>query len=61
MGTVGPSPTLGGLVDLDALDNEVTGVEALAVGVGLGVLEQVGKELGGLLRPAGLADTPLLA
>lgn len=61
MGTVGASPALGSLVDLDAADDQVTGVEALGVGVGLGVLEQVGEEAGGLLGPAGLADTPLLA
>ena len=59
--TVGASPSLGGLVDLDVLDNKVTGVETLGVSVGLGVLEEVGEEVGGLGGPAGLADTPLLA
>jgi len=61
VGTVSASPLLGGLVDLDVLDDEVAGVEALGVGVGLGVLEQTEKELGGLDWPAGLGDTELLA
>ena len=59
--TVGASPSLGGLVDLDVLDNEVTGVETLGVGVGLSVLEEVGEERGGLDGPASLADAPLVA
>lgn len=61
MGTVGASPSLGGLVDLDVLDNKGTGVETLGVSVGLGVLDEVGEELSGLDGPAGAADTPLLA
>jgi hypothetical protein len=61
VGTVGASPTLGGLVDLDVLDNKGTGVETLGVSVGLGVLEEVGEEVSGLDGPAGAADTPLLA
>lgn len=61
MGTVGASPSLRSLVDLDVLDNEVGGVETLAVGVGLGVLEEVNEEVGRLNGPAGLADTPLLS
>ena len=59
--TVGASPSLGGLVDLDVLDNKATGVETLGVGVGLGVLEEVREESGRLDGPAGLANTPLLA
>lgn len=61
MSTVGTSPTLGGLVDLDVLDDEVAGVETLGVGVGLSVLEEVKEELGGLDGPAGLGDTERLA
>lgn len=61
MGTVCASPLLGGLVDLDVLDDEVAGVEALGVGVGLGVLEEAEKELGGLDGPAGLGDAEGLA
>jgi len=58
--TVGASPSLGGLVDLDVLDDEVAGVETLGVSVGLGVLQEADEELGGLDGPAGLGDTPLL-
>jgi len=61
MGTVCASPLLGGLVDLDVLDDQVASIETLGVGVGLGVLEQTEKELGGLDGPAGLGDTELLA
>ena len=61
MGTVCASPLLGGLVDLDVLDDQVASIETFGVGVGLGVLEQTEKELGGLDGPAGLGDTELLA
>ena len=61
MGTVCASPLLGGLVDLDVLDDQVASIETLGVGVGLSVLEQTEKELGGLDGPAGLGDTELLA
>ena len=61
MGTVCASPLLWGLVDLDVLDDQVAGIETLGVGVGLSVLEQTEKELGGLDGPAGLGDTELLA
>lgn len=59
--TVGASAALGGLVDLDVLDNEVASVKTLGVGVGLSVLQEVDEELGGLLGPASLANTELLA
>ena len=61
MGTVCASPLLGGLVDLDVLDDQVASIETLGVGVGLSVLEQTEKELGGLDGPAGLGDAELLA
>lgn len=61
VGTVCPAALLGGLVDLDVLDNQGTGVEALGIGVGLGVAEEAEKELGRLDGPAGLGDTELLA
>lgn len=61
VGTVSAAAVLGGLVDLDALDNQGAGVETLAVSVGLGVLEQVDDVLSGLDGPAGLGDTELLA
>lgn len=59
--TVCASPLLRRLVDLDVLDDQVAGVEALGIGVGLGVLEQAEQELGRLDGPAGLADAELLA
>lgn len=61
MSTVSAAATLGGLVDLDALDDQSAGVETLAVGVGLSVLEQIDDVLSGLDGPAGLGDTELLA
>lgn len=59
--TVSAAATLGGLVDLDALDDQGAGVETLAIGVGLSVLEQINDVLSGLDGPAGLGDTELLA
>ena len=61
MGTVSPAALLGGLVDLDVLDDQVAGVKTLGVGVGLGVLEEREKELSALGGPAGLGDTESLA
>lgn len=61
VGTVCPAALLGRLVDLDVLDNQVGGVEALGVGVGLGVLEEREEELSALHGPAGLGDTESLA
>ena len=61
MSTVCASALLWCLVDLDVLDNEVASVEALGIGVGLGVLEETEKELGRLNWPAGAGDTELLA
>lgn len=61
VGTVGPAALLGGLVDLDVLDNQVASVKALRVGVGLGVLQQLEEEFGRLDGPPGTGHTPLLA
>lgn len=61
VGTVSSSALLGGLVDLDVLDDQGTGVETLGIGVGLGVLQELQEKLGGLDGPAGTGDTPLLA
>lgn len=61
MRTVGASPLAGGLVDLDMLDDEVAGVEALRVGIGLSVLQETDEELSGLDRPASLGNAELLA
>ena len=61
MSTVSAPSLLGGLVDLDVLDDQVGGVKTLGVGVGLGVLEETDEDLSGLDGPAGLGDTELLA
>lgn len=61
VGTVSAAALLGGLVDLDVLDDQVAGVEALGICVGLGVLEETEEELGRLHGPPGTGDTPLLA
>lgn len=61
MGAVSPSSLLGGLVDLDVLDDQVAGVETLDIGVGGGVLEETEKVLGRLSGPSSAGDTELLA
>ena len=61
VGTVSPPALLGGLVDLDVLDDQVAGIETLGVGVGLGVLEEAEQVLSRLDRPSGLGDAELLA
>jgi hypothetical protein len=61
VGAVCAAALLGGLVDLDVLDDQVASVETLGIGVGLGVLEETEEELGGLDGPAGAGDAELLA
>lgn len=61
VGAVGSAALLGGLVDLDVLDDELRGVEAFGVGVGFRILQQAEEELGGLDGVTGLGDTELLA
>lgn len=61
VGTVSSAALLRGLVDLDVLDDQGTSVETLGIGVGLGVLQELEEELGGLDGPAGAGHTPLLA
>ena len=61
MSTVCASSLLGGLVDLDVLDDQVAGIETLGIGVGLGVLEETEQVLSGLDGPSSLGDTELLA
>ena len=61
MSTIRSSPLLRRLVDLNALDNQVAGIETFSVGVGFGVLEQADEEFGGFLGPAGFADAELFA
>lgn len=61
VGTVCSAALLGGLVDLNVLDNQGTSVKTLGIGVGLGVLEKVEQVLGRLDGPSSLGDTELLA
>lgn len=61
VGTVCAATLLWCLVDLDVLDDEVAGIETLGIGVGLSVLEETEKELGGLDWPAGTGNTELLS
>lgn len=61
MSTVCPPALLRRLVDLDVLDDQVAGVQALGVGVGLGVLQQREQKLGGLDGPAGAGHAELLS
>lgn len=58
---VRPPALLGGLIDLDMLNDQVASVKALGIGIGLGVLEKAENELCGLDGPPGLGDTKLLA
>lgn len=60
-GTVSSAATEGGLVDLDVGNDKVLDVEALGVGVGLGVLEELSNELNGLNGPAGVSGAELFA
>ena len=61
MGTVCASPLLGGLVDLDVLDDQVRGIKTLGIGVGLSVPQKAEKELSRLDGPTSLGDTELLS
>ena len=61
MRTIGATTLLGRLVNLDMLHDQIPCVEALGIGVGLGVLEQAEEELGGFLGPAGAGDAELFA
>ena len=61
MRTISTPPLLRRLVDLDVLDDQVAGVEALGVSVGFGVLEQAEQELGGLFGPAGFGNAELFS
>jgi len=61
VGAVRPPSLLRCLVDLDVLDDKVARVEALGVGVGLGILEKTENEVGRLDGPASAGDTKLLA
>jgi hypothetical protein len=61
VGSVCSAALLGGLVDLDVLDDQVAGVEALGVCVGFGVLEETEEKLGALDWPSSAGDSELLS
>jgi hypothetical protein len=61
VGSVSTSALLGGLVDLDVLDNQVAGVKTLGIGVGLCVLQKSKEKLGRLGGPSSTGYTKLLA
>lgn len=61
MGTVCSATLLWGLVDLDVLDDEVSGIETLGIGVGLSVLEETEEELSRLDWPSSARNTELLS
>lgn len=61
MGTVCSAALLGCLIDLDVLDDQVSGIKTLCIGIGFGVLQETEQELGGLDWPSCAGDTELLA
>lgn len=58
--TICASPLLWSLVDLDVLDDEIAGIKALGVCIGLRILEKPEEEVGGLDGPATLGGTKRL-
>lgn len=61
MSTVCSATLLGGLVDLDVLDDQVGGIETLGIGVGFGVLEKSKEEFCRLDWVTSFGDTECLA
>ena len=61
MGTICATLLLRCLVDLDVLDNQVAGIQALGIGICFCVLEEGEEMFGGLDGPAGTGDTELFA
>jgi hypothetical protein len=61
MSTVCSSALLGGLVDLDVLNDQVAGVETFGIRICLCVLEETEKEFGRFDWPSSSGDTELLA
>jgi hypothetical protein len=60
MRTICSSSLLRSLVDLDVLDDEGRGIEALGVCIGFGIAEETEEEFGGLDWPASFGNTELL-
>ena len=61
MRTVCSTALLGCLVDLDVLDDEVSGIKTLGICVCLRVLQETEEEFGGLDGPSSARDTELLS
>jgi hypothetical protein len=59
--TVCSSALLGGLVNLDVLNDQIAGIETLGIRICLCVLEEAEKEFGRLDWPSSSRDTELLA
>ena len=60
MSTVCASPLFRGLVDLDVLDDEIAGVEALGISIRFCVLEETEEEISGFDGPATLCGAECL-
>ena len=52
--TVCTSPLFGSLIDLDVLDYEIAGIEALGIGIRFCILEETEEEISGFDGPATL-------
>ena len=61
MSTISTTTLLRRLINLDMLDDQIAGIEALCVGVGFCVFEQAEEEFGGLLGPARFRDAELFS
>lgn len=61
MSTVCSSALLGGLVDLDVLDDQVAGIKTLRICVCLCILEETEEKFGGFDWPSSSGNTKLLA
>ena len=61
MSSVRSTSLLWGLVDLDVLDNQASGVKTFNIGIGFGVLEESKEEFGGFDWMAGTGYTELFA
>lgn len=59
--TVSSAALLWCLVDLDVLNDQVSGIETLGIGVCLCVLQETEEELGGLDWPSSTGYTELLS
>ena len=61
MSTVCATTLLGGLVDLNVLNDQVTGIQTLGIGICLSVLEECEEVLSGLDGPTSAGNTELFS